>query len=201
MITLGVLISGSGTNLQAIISAIDAGELDARIALVISSRSDALGLKRAHSAGIASVGLTKEVYDDPLWADMLIAKQMMDAKVDYLVMAGYMRKVGPLLLEAFRDRIINIHPALLPSFPGAHGIQDAFEAGVKVTGVTVHFANEVYDQGPIIAQQALQIPEGETLEELETRIHTIEHELYPRVLQLLAQGRVIITEQRKTRIT
>jgi len=112
-----------------------------------------------------------------------------------------MRMVTTHILAAFKDKVINLHPALLPSFPGAHGIADAFNAGVKVTGVTVHFANEVYDEGPIIAQQALDIFEGESLESLEERIHAIEHSLYPRVLQLVAEGRVNITEDRKVRIS
>jgi len=200
VIKLGVLISGSGTNLQAIITAIEAGTLDAKVVLVVSSRADAYGLKRAHEAGIPTIGLTKEVYQDPCAADELIASEMIKAGVDYIVMAGYMRKLTTVMLEAFTDRVLNIHPALLPSFPGAHGIADAFNAGVKVTGVTVHFANEVYDEGPIIAQQALDIREGETLESLETRIHAIEYVIYPQTLQLIAEGRVSITDDRKVRI-
>ena len=200
MIKLGVLISGSGTNLQAILNAINGGSLNAQVALVISSKADALGLKRAHEAGVATVGLTPQVYADPLAADALITQQLLDAAVDYVVMAGYMRKVGPLLLGAFANRVINIHPALLPAFPGAHGIADAFNAGVKVTGVTVHFANEAYDRGPIIAQQALPILEQDTLESLEERIHAIEHTLYPQTLELIAQGRVSITAHNKVHI-
>ena len=201
MIKLGILISGSGSNLQAIIDATKSGALEADIALVISSRPDAYGLKRAHEAGIPTIGLTREVYADQAAADRLIAGEMAKAGVDYIVMAGYMRMVTTPILAAFEDKVINLHPALLPSFPGAHGIADAFNAGVKVTGVTVHFANEVYDEGPIIAQQALDIFEGESLESLEERIHTIEHSLYPRVLKLVAEGRVNITEDRKVRIS
>ena len=200
MIKLGVLISGSGTNLQAIIDAVAAETLDAQVVLVISSRADAFGLRRAYEAGIPTIGLTKEVYQEPHAADELIASEMIKAGADYIVMAGYMRKLTPTMLAAFENRVINIHPALLPSFPGAHGIADAFNAGVKVTGVTVHFANEVYDQGPIIAQQALDIREGESLESLEERIHAIEHVIYPQTLQLIAEGRVSITEDRKVRI-
>jgi len=200
MIKLGVLISGSGTNLQAIIDAIAAGTLDARVVLVISSRADAYGLRRAIKAGIPTIGLSKEVYTDRVAADELIVKEMINAGAEYLVMAGYMRMVGAPILEAFRDRVINIHPALLPSFAGAHGISDAYNAGVKVTGVTVHFANEAYDQGPIIAQQALEIREGESLESLEARIHAIEHRIYPATLQLIAEGRVTITHDRKVSI-
>jgi phosphoribosylglycinamide formyltransferase-1 len=200
-IRLGVLISGSGTNLQAIIDAIAASTLDAEVVLVVSSRPSAYGLKRAQEAGIATIGLSREVYNEQSAADALIAKEMLRAGADYLVMAGYMRMVTAPLLEAFPDRIINIHPALLPSFPGAHGIADAFAAGVKVTGVTVHFANARYDEGPISAQRALEIHEDDTLESLEERVHTIEHELYPQALQLIAQGRVTIDETRHVRIT
>ena len=200
MIKLGVLISGSGTNLQAILDAIDAGKLNAEVILVLSSKADAYGLKRAHEAGIPTIGLTQETYADPLSADALIVEEMKKAGADYLVMAGYMRKLTGVALEAFKDRVINIHPALLPSFVGAHGIADAFKAGVKVTGVTVHFANEQYDRGPIIAQQALEVYEGESLQSLEERIHAIEHVLYPKVLQLIADGRVSITADCKVSV-
>jgi phosphoribosylglycinamide formyltransferase-1 len=200
-IKLGVLISGSGTNLQAIIEAIAARTLDAEVVLVISSRPDAYGLKRARAADIPTIGLTKEVYNEHYVADQLIAEEMLAAGVNYVVMAGYMRMVTGPLLTAFPDCIINIHPALLPSFPGAHGIADAYKAGVKVTGVTVHFANAQYDEGPIIAQRTLDIREGESLESLEERIHAIEHTLYPETLALIAQGRVSIDETRKVRIS
>jgi phosphoribosylglycinamide formyltransferase-1 len=200
MIKLGVLISGSGTNLQAIIDAIAAGALDAEIVLVISSKPDAHGLKRAQLAGIPTIGLSREVYTDRESADELIASEMLRAGAEYLVMAGYMRMVNEPILNAFPDHVINIHPALLPAFPGAHGIADAFFAGVKVTGVTVHFANAVYDEGPIIAQRPVEICEDDTLESLEERVHAVEHELYPQVLQLIAQGRVSIDENRKVRI-
>jgi phosphoribosylglycinamide formyltransferase-1 len=114
-------------------------------------------------------------------------------------MAGYMRLLGSEVLEAFSDRVVNIHPALLPSFAGAHGIRDAFEHGVKVTGVTVHFANEVFDDGAIIAQECVPIAEDDTLDTLEARIHAVEHRLYPEALQLIAQGRVSV-EGRRVRV-
>ncbi len=192
---IGVLISGSGTNLQAIIDAIEAGELDAQIALVLSSRPDAYGLKRAADAGIQTVSLNRDVYADKEAADALIAQTFKQAGAEYLVMAGYMRMVGPIVLGAFEDRVINLHPALLPSFKGAHGISDAFDFGVKVTGVTVHFANAEYDKGPIIAQRAVPVLEDDTLETLEARIHEVEHELYPWVLGHLAAGDIAIDPQ------
>ncbi|MEG2368874.1 MAG: formyltransferase family protein, partial [Raoultibacter sp.] len=123
------------------------------------------------------------------------------AGAEYVVMAGYMRMLGEEVLDAFPDKVINLHPALLPSFTGAHAISDAFEAGVKVTGITVHFANAEYDKGPIIAQRALDVREDDTLESLEARIHEVEHKLYPEVLRLVADRRVSIDEKRKVRIS
>ena len=187
---LGVLISGSGTNLQALVDCIDNGSLDATIELVVSSRPSAQGLKRAEAAGIQTLTLSKEIYADPLTADMVIASELKRMGVDYVVMAGYMRKVGMALLEAFPNRVLNIHPALLPSFRGAHAIQDAYDYGVKVTGVTVHLANFDYDRGPIIAQEPVFVQEGWGVDELEAAIHEVEHRLYPRVIQAIAEGRM-----------
>ncbi|MCL2757189.1 MAG: phosphoribosylglycinamide formyltransferase [Coriobacteriia bacterium] len=201
MIRLGVLLSGSGTNLQALINAITAGTLDAQIALVISSKPDAYGLVRAFEAGIPTMALTADVYKDRLAADAFIAQEFIKAGVEYVVMAGYMRMVNRPILEAFPNRVINIHPALLPSFKGAHGISDAFNAGVKVTGITVHFANADYDEGPIIAQRAVVIEETDTLESLEEKIHAVEHELYPHVLALIAAGRVSVDATGKVHIS
>lgn len=198
---LGVLISGSGSNLQAIIDAIAAGSLDARIVLVISSRPDAYGLIRAKEAGIPTCSLNKDVYADPALANEVIATEFTQAGADYIVMAGYMRKLTEEVLAAFPDRVLNLHPALLPSFKGGHAIEDALAFGVKVTGVTVHFANAEYDKGPIIAQRAVEILEGDTVETLAERIHGVEHELYPEVLGLLAAGRITIDGERKVRIS
>lgn len=189
-IKLGVFISGSGTNLQALIDAIAAGKLDASIELVVSSRPSAYGLKRAEAAGIQTLTLSKEIYADPMVADEVIATELRRAGVDYVLMAGYMRMVHDPILASFPNRVVNIHPALLPSFKGAHAIQDAFDYGVKVTGVTVHFANSDYDCGPIIAQRPVEVEEGWTVDQLEARIHEVEHQIYPHVAQLLAEGRV-----------
>lgn len=193
-IKLGVLLSGSGTNLQAIIDRIAAGTLDATIELVVSSRPSAYGIKRAEAAGIQTLTMSKELYDDPIAADEVIATMLKKAEVDYVIMAGYMRMVHAPILESFPNRVVNLHPALLPSFKGAHAIQDAYDRGVKVTGVTVHFADDRYDCGPIIAQRALTVEEGWSVDELEAHIHEIEHELYPDTIQLLAEGRVRVRE-------
>lgn len=199
-LNIGVLLSGSGTNLQAIIDQIEAGNLNCRIVKVISSRPDAYGLKRAEDAGIPTLALNRDVYADPIAADELIVKEMREAGAEYIVMAGYMRMVREPLLDAFPDRVLNLHPALLPSFKGAHAIQDAFEFGAKVTGVTVHFANAEYDKGPIVAQRAVEIREDDTLDTLEERIHATEHVLYPEVLGWIAAGAVTVGEDRKVRI-
>lgn len=191
---IGVLISGSGTNLQAIIDRINDGSLNASVELVISSRPDAYGLKRAEAADVDSFTLSKEFYkenDDP---DEFIARMFRERGCEYIIMAGYMRMVHASLLDAFPNRVVNLHPALLPSFRGAHAIQDAFDRGVKVTGVTVHFANEEYDKGPIIAQRALTVEEGWDVDTLEAHIHEIEHELYPEVIGWLVDGRVHVRE-------
>ncbi len=197
---IGVLISGSGTNLQALIDRIADGSLNAKIELVVSSRPSAYGLKRAEEAGIQTLTLSREIYADPIEADEVIAAALRERGVEYVVMAGYMRMVHAPLLAAFENRVVNLHPALLPSFVGAHAIDDAFERGVKVTGITVHFANEVYDNGPIIAQRALAIEEGWDVDTLEEHIHELEHELYPEVVQMLADGRVHVLSNGKVAI-
>ena len=197
---IGVLLSGSGTNLQAIIDAVRDDGLPVEIVHVVSSRPDAFGIERAHRAGIPVTVLNRDVYADPVEADRRIAETLRYAHAEYVVMAGYMRKVTPVLLDAFPDRVLNLHPALLPSFKGAHAIQDAFDAGVKVTGITVHFANEDYDKGPIVAQRAVEVREDDTHDDLEARIHEVEHVLYPEVLRLVAEGRVTVGEDRKVHI-
>ncbi len=197
---IGVLISGSGSNLQAIIDQIQQGVLNAEITVVISSRPDAYGLVRAKQAQIPTISLNREVFKDPQIANEIIATELVHSGAEYVIMAGYMRKLTKEVLTVFPDRVVNLHPALLPSFKGAHAIQDAFEFGTKITGVTVHFANEDYDKGPIIAQRAVEISETDTLDSLEEKIHAIEHELYPEVISLLAQRRVRIEESRKVSI-
>lgn len=197
---IGVLLSGSGTNLQAIIDAIAHDALPVEIVHVVSSRPDAYGIERARAASIPVTVLNREVYADPQAADARIVEALRAAGAEYVVMAGYMRKLTPVVLDAFPDHVLNLHPALLPSFKGAHAIQDAFDAGVKVTGVTVHLANEDYDKGPIVAQRAVVVREDDTIDDLEARIHATEHILYPEVLRIIAEGRMTVDEGRKVRI-
>lgn len=198
---IGVLLSGSGTNLQALIDRAADGSLAVDIVLVISSRPDAYGIERAKAAGIPVLVLDRAAYADPQAADQRIVDALRSAGAEYAVMAGYMRMVTPVLLDAFPNRVVNLHPALLPSFRGAHGIQDAWDAGVKVTGVTVHFANAEYDKGPIIAQRPVAVLEDDTVDTLEERIHDVEHELYPQVIQLIAEGRVNVGDDGKVHIS
>ena len=201
MLKIGVLVSGSGTNLQAFIDEIAAGNLDAEIVLVVSSRPDAYGIQRAETAGIPTLVMNKTLYADPEAADAQIVAALKEAGAEYVFMAGYMRMVTPVMLKAYPNRVVNLHPALLPSFKGAHGIQDAFDAGVKFTGVTVHFANEEYDKGPIIAQEPVRVLESDTVDTLEERIHAVEHRLYPAAAQLIAQGRVRVGLDGKAHIS
>ena len=196
---IGVLISGSGTNLQAIIDASAEGRLDAEVAVVISNKEDAYGLVRARKANVPAVWIDRTDYRTFKAYNEAIREILVEYKVDLVAMAGYMRLLSKDVLDAFPDRVLNIHPSLLPAFPGPSSIREAFEYGVKITGVTVHFANENFDEGPIIAQEAVEIAEDDTPESLEAKIHDVEHRLYPAVLQLMAEERVSI-EDRKARI-
>lgn len=187
---LAVFISGTGTNMVAIHNAIKAGELDATIELIVSSNDHAKGIQYAQSEGLDLLVFTPADYDDPEAVDARIVEALNERDIDYVAMAGYMRKVTPVLLDAYPNRVVNLHPALLPAHRGAHAIQDAFEAGDEVTGITIHFANEEYDKGPIIFQHEVPVLPDDTLDDLETRIHAAEHEYYPQVLQRIAQGEV-----------
>ena len=190
---IAVLISGTGTNMVAIINAINAGELDASIEYVVSSNSHAKGIAKAQEAGVDTVVFEPADYADPEAVDRKMVELFEARDVEYVVMAGYMRKVTPVLLDAYPNRVVNLHPALLPKHRGAHAIQDAYDAGDDVTGITIHFANEEYDKGPIIFQHEVPIDHDEPADTLEAHIHEAEHTYYPKVLQLIAQGKVHVT--------
>ena len=190
---IAVLISGTGTNMVAIINAINAGELDASIEYVVSSNSHAKGIAKAQEAGIDTVVFEPADYADPEAVDRKMVELFEARDVEYVVMAGYMRKVTPVLLDAYPNRVVNLHPALLPKHRGAHAIQDAYDAGDDATGITIHFANEEYDKGPIIFQHEVPIDHDEPADTLEAHIHEAEHTYYPKVLQLIAQGKVHVT--------
>ena len=187
---LAVFISGTGTNMVAIHNAIKDGALDATIELIVSSNDYAKGIDYARNEGLDLLVFTPADYDDPEAVDARIVEALEERDIEYVAMVGYMRKVTPVLLDAFPNRVVNLHPALLPKHRGAHAIQDAFEAGDEVTGITIHFANEEYDKGPIIFQHEVPVLPDDTIDDLETRIHAAEHEYYPQVLQQIARGEV-----------
>ena len=193
---IAVFVSGSGTNLQALIDERAAGRLHADIALVVASNPQAFGIERARAAGIETLVFTPDDYADPESVDTRIVAALEARGVEYVVMAGYMRKVTPVLLDAFPNRVVNLHPALLPRHKGAHAIRDAYEAGDEVTGITIHFANENYDEGPIVFQHEVPILPDDTLGELEERIHAAEHEWYPRVVDAIVMNTTAELPQR-----
>jgi phosphoribosylglycinamide formyltransferase-1 len=193
---LGVLISGSGTNLENIARRIEEGEIPARIAVVISDREDAYGLVRARNHGLQTVFVDPRSFPDRVSYDRELVRILEENRVDLVVLAGYMRLVSPEFVEAFRNRILNIHPALLPSFPGTSGVADALAYGVKVTGVTVHFVDEGLDTGPIILQEAVPVLPDDDVESLHQRIHEVEYRLYPKAIRLFCQGRLRVEGRR-----
>lgn len=193
MLRFAVFISGSGTNLQAIIDAVKAGEIKgAELALVVSSNKKAYGLRRAEEAGIKTVVFDPKAYTNRQSVDRDIVIRLAQERIDFLVLAGYMRLLTPYFVKKFHRKILNIHPSLLPSFKGVAGIKDAFTYGCKTTGVTVHFVDEKMDHGPIILQDAVKIAENDTLETLEEKVHKLEHRLYPKAIALFAEGRLKI---------
>jgi phosphoribosylglycinamide formyltransferase-1 len=187
---LGVLVSGNGTNLQAILDAARAGRIDADVGVVISNQPGAYALTRAESAGVKAVSLPHRGFPSREAFDAALVEELRRERVDWVVLAGFMRLLTPGFLAAFPQRVINIHPALLPAFPGAHAIRDALAYGVRVTGCTVHLVDEGVDTGPILDQRAVPVEEGDTEETLAERMHRAEHELYVDVLARLARGRL-----------
>jgi phosphoribosylglycinamide formyltransferase-1 len=186
-----VLASGNGTNLQAIIKAVRAKQIKATLKVVFSDKPNAFALERARKAGIAVVAhLAPADFSSKEEFDRAIIDLLKKEAIDFVVLAGYMRILSPVFIEAYRDKILNIHPSLLPSFKGAHAIKDALAFGVKVTGVTVHFVDEEVDHGRIIAQKAVEIEAKDTYDILAEKIHAAEHQLYPYAISLLVRGRI-----------
>ena len=185
---IGVLISGRGSNLQAVIDAIRSGTLDARIAVVISNRADAQGLMRAQQAGIETLCLghrgypTREAYDEAL------VRELKSRAVRLVCLAGFMRLLSPVFVDAYPHAILNIHPALLPAFPGLHGQQQAWDWGAKVTGATVHIVTAALDAGPIILQAPVPVEEDDTPDTLAARILVEEHRIYPEAIKIVLDG-------------
>jgi len=185
---LGILISGRGSNLQSIIDAIGRGELAAEIAVVISNRPEAAGLLRAREAGLETVCLSQKNFDSRDAYDAAIARELMARQVGLVCLAGFMRLVGRPLLDAFPQRILNIHPSLLPAFPGLDAQRQALEHGVCVAGATVHVVTAELDGGPIVLQAAVPVFPDDTVESLSARILIEEHRLYPRAVGLVLDG-------------
>lgn len=195
-ITLAVLISGGGTNLQAIIDAIEARTLDARIELVLSNKADALGLERARKHRLATEVLDHRAFDRREAYDQAMVNSLHGRGVELVALAGFMRLLSPVFVKAYSNRIMNIHPALLPAFPGLHVQKKALEHGVRFSGCTVHFVNEECDEGPIIIQAVVPVFAEDTEESLSARILKEEHRIYPRAIQLYAEGRLQIVGRR-----
>jgi phosphoribosylglycinamide formyltransferase 1 len=191
-VSLGVLISGSGSNLQAIIDAIEAQELDAKIQVVLSNRADAYGLVRAKKHGIPVEVLDHKRFPSREAFDQAVVDILRDRQVELVVLAGFMRLLSPVFVRAYSNRIMNIHPALLPAFPGLHVQKKAVEHGVRFSGCTVHFVNEACDEGPIIIQAVVPVFPDDTEEILAGRILEQEHRIYPRAIQLYSEGRLRI---------
>ncbi len=185
-----VFVSGNGSNLQAIIDAVKAGEIKAELALVFSNRRKALGLKRAEEAGIKTLFLDRKHYGTPQSYDRDIVIHLKKEGIDFIVLAGYMKLLSAWFVKQYPNQIINVHPSLLPSFKGMNGIKDAFTYGVKQTGVTIHFVSAKMDQGPIIIQEAFKVTEKETLESLAEHIHKVEHKIFPKAIALFVDGRL-----------
>lgn len=186
---IAVFASGSGSNFQAIAVAAQSGSLNAEISLLVCDKPDAFAVDRAEMLGIPALVISPKNYASKEACEKEILQRLTSLQVDMIVLAGYMRLIGPILLNAYVGKIINIHPSLLPAFPGKDAIGQALAAGVKTTGVTIHYVDEGMDTGPAIASAAVDIIAGETYESLQRKIQRIEHSLYPEVLEKLLNGK------------
>jgi phosphoribosylglycinamide formyltransferase-1 len=187
---LGVLVSGRGSNLQAIIDAIEKGEVPAEIGIVVSNVPGVLALERAKKHGIKAVIINSKAYDSKEKYEREIINVLNDEKINLICLAGYMKILSPEFIEEFKGRILNIHPALLPAFPGLHVQRKALEYGVKFSGATVHFVDEGCDTGPVILQAVVPVLDDDTEETLSARILEQEHKIYPQAIKLYAEGKL-----------
>jgi phosphoribosylglycinamide formyltransferase-1 len=194
--TLGVLISGRGSNLQAILDAIGTGRLSAKVGVVISNKGDAPGLERARKAGVPTVAISHRDFDSRESFDAAVLEALQRYDVDVICLAGFMRILSPVLVRAYPHRILNIHPSLLPAFTGLNAQRQALEHGVKVSGVTVHLVDEELDHGPILLQRTVPVLENDDEEALSARILEQEHQVYPEAIELVLDGRVRIEGRR-----
>ncbi len=195
-VNIAVFASGKGTNLQAIIDAVKRGEIKAKLALLISDRPDAYALVRAKEAGIKSLLVERKNFKSREDFDREITKNLEKEEIDLVVLAGFMRLLSVEFVKKYRNKILNIHPALLPSFKGTEGIKDALDYGVKITGPTVHFVDEELDHGPIILQAQVEIEDTDTEETLAEKIHKEEHRIYPQAIRLFVEGRLRVEGRR-----
>lgn len=185
---LAVLVSGNGSNLQSIIDHIAEGKVRAQIALVLSNQPDAYGIARAYKAGIPTSIVPHDMYETRKDFDRALIEELERYSVEWVVLAGFMRILGTEFIHKFPDRVLNIHPSLLPKYPGMNAIQKAFNNSELETGVTVHFVNEGVDSGNIILQEKVKIDPNDTLESLETKVHQAEHQIYPKAIQKVLWG-------------
>ena len=190
MKNIAIFASGRGSNFSAIVSAVKKGKLKVRVGLLVCDKKLAPVLSKAKKAKVKSLLIDRKDFKSKSDFEKEIIKHLSKNKIDLIVLAGFMRILGKDLIRAYKNRIINIHPTLLPSFKGAHAIKDAFEARVPFTGVTVHFIDEEVDHGPIILQESVEIKKSDTLESLEAKIHKVEHKIYPKVIRLFCEGRL-----------
>ncbi len=196
LLNIAVFCSGNGTNLQAIIDKVREGYIKANLCLVISDRKDAYALVRAKKAKITNFFIDPKKFNSRAELDREILKFLKRYNIDLIVLAGFMRVLGTELVRRYKNKILNIHPALLPSFKGTEGIRDALEYGVKVTGPTVHFVDEGVDTGPIILQDAVRIEDEDTKETLARKIHEKEHLVYPKAVKLFVEGKLKVEGRR-----
>jgi phosphoribosylglycinamide formyltransferase 1 len=188
---VGVLLSGEGSNLQAILDTVH-GQDGIEVVAVASSRAEARGIERARDAGVETAVFAKADHSDRDARDAALGNWLDDHQIDLLVLAGWMEILGGPFIRRFEGRIVNVHPSLLPAFPGVHAIEQALEYGVRVMGVTVHFVDEGVDSGPVVLQESFELPYARAIADIEARIHEIEHRLLPRAVRLFAAGAVSI---------
>ena len=194
---LAVFVSGSGTNLENLAQKIEEGKLKGcKIALVISDDAEAYALKRAKRLNLDSVVVKRTDYKTKADFEGKIREHLQKAGIDYVILAGFMRILSPAFVAAYRWRVINIHPALLPNFQGPHAIKDAWEANAKESGATVHFVDEDVDSGPTILQGKVKREAGDTIEQFEQKIHQVEYEIYPKAIQLLVDGKLEVKDHK-----
>ena len=193
---IGVLASGRGTNLQQILHDAEFGQLNVAVSIVVSNRESAQALSKAKAYGIPTIVVDPKTHASPEKYDQVILDALKDHGVELVVLAGYMKIVSPVLIEAYRNRMMNIHPSLLPAFPGLRAQMQALEYGVKVAGCTVHFVAEEVDAGPIILQATVPVEEHDTEESISARILEQEHQILPKALQLYSEGRLTVVGRR-----